>query len=265
MDDLYETMKRRMTAVQSGQADPGAGGTPTAAPGSAPAGTPGAPAQTVPGQAGAAQTYSATPGATPTPTTTNQGTQDVVRNSYLQQATQGTAINRNDPNFKQQTDAFGATQDRARGQYASEAAERLSAKGLGNSGAMQQEQRLADERAATAKGGFEAQLVGRELENRRNEIQQSLGNLRGMISGDQQLALQKELAQLDAQLKQAGIDQSGSLGAQELALKNKLGTGGLNIDLMRLLQQGQQFGDTMGFNVADRTAHWNNVALQNLM
>lgn len=242
-------------------------GTATPATSAAPApGTPGTPGATSIGQqATNAQTYSSTPGAAPLANTTNQGTQDVTRNSYLQRATQGTTIDRNDPNFKQQTDAFNAGVERQKRDYLTDAAERYSAKGMGDSGAMENERRMAAERAGQAQGSFEAQLVGRELENRRKEITDALGNLRGMISGDQQLALQKELAQIDAQLKQAGLTQSGDLGARELALKDKLGTGGLNIDLMRLLQQGQQFGDTLGFNVADRTAYWNNQALQNLM
>jgi len=233
---------------------------PTTAP---PAGSP-TTAGSIPQQAGNASTYSQTPGAAPVQNTTNQGTQDVVRNSYLQQATQGTTIDRNDPNFKQQVDPYNAAVERQKQGYLADAAERMSAKGMGDSGAMDTERRMANERAGEAQGSFESQLVGRELQNRRAEIQNALASLGSMVNSDQGRALQKQLADLDAQLKQAGLSQSGSLGAQELALKDKLGTGGLNIDLMRLLQQGQQFGDQLGFNVADRTAYWNNQALQNL-
>lgn len=237
--------------------------TPTAAPAASTA--PAAPAATtVPGQAQAASTYSATPGAQPTQQTSNQGTQDVVRNSYLQRATQGTQIDRNDPNLKQQVDSYAAGVDRARRQYETDAAERLSAKGMGSSGAMDIERRLAAERAGQAVGSFESQLVGRELQNRRAEISDALQNLGGLVSGDQARALQKELADIDAQLKQAGMDLQGSLGSREIALKDKLGTGGLNVDMMRMLLQNQQFGDQLGFNVADREAFWNNQALQSL-
>lgn len=239
-------------------------------PGAAPAGTttaPGAPAggaTTIPGQAAAASTYSTTPGAAPAKNTTNQGTQDVVRNSYLQQATQPTNVTRNDPNIRPQADAFAAAQDRARRQYESEQAERLSAQGLGNSGAMQNERRVAAERAGVNTGSFEAQLVGNELKAQRAEKQMALEALLKAGQMDQANALQRELAQIDAQLKQAGLDVQGNLGGRELDIKDRLGTGGLNVDMARLLMQNQQFGDQLGFNVADREAYWNNAALQSM-
>jgi len=227
-------------------------------------------------QAGSAQTYSQTPGAAPAAQTTNQGTQDVVRNAYVQRATQGTAIDPNDPNLRQQLDPFAAAQERARRDYLSEAAERASTKGLGDSGALDVERRLASERAGQATGAFQAQLVGHELQNRRAEIQEALSSLQKMVETDvaaaqderlaqQQMALQKELAEMDAALKKLGIETGAKTAADELALKQQLGLGGLNVDLMRLLLQGQQFADELGFNVADRTAYWDNQALQNLM
>lgn len=219
---------------------------------------------TVQGAAGAAQTYSGAPGAAPSPYTANQGTQDVVRNTYLQRATQGTQIDRNDPNIRQQAEPYAAAVERARRQQISEAAERASARGLGESGAMDIERRMATERAGQATGQFESQLVGRELSNRRDEINDALGKLGGMLSADQMSALQRELAQLDAQLKRLGIETGAGTASAELSLRDKLGTGGLNIDLMRLLQSGQQFGDQLGFNIADREAYYNNLALQNL-
>ena len=249
--DQYQSWK-----TTSGQ--PTAGAAPTTA-------TPGAPTATnVQDQAKAASTYSATPGSAPAPNTTNQGTQDVVRNTYLQQATQPTNVDRNNPNVRPQADAYAAAQDRARRQYESESAERLSAQGLGSSGAMQNERRLAMERAAQNTGSFEAQLVGNELKALRTEKQMALDQLLKAGQIDQANALQRELAKIDAQLKQAGIDVQSSLGGREIDVKDKLGTGGLNVDMMRLLMQQQQFGDQLGFNIADREAYWNNAALQNL-
>ena len=200
-------------------------------------------------QAANSETYSATPGAAPAAATTNQGTQDVVRNSYIEQATQGTTVDRNDPNFKQQLDPFVAGQDRARRQYESEQAERLSAQGLGNSGAMTAERRVGAERAGQASGAFESELVGRELENKRSEIKDALAGLRGMISNDQANALQAKLAELDAAIKREGIAQTGSLGSQELGIKDRLGTGALNVDLLRALLSNQQFGTDAGIRI----------------
>jgi hypothetical protein len=254
----------------------------------APAGTP------IEQQAQNSQTYSQTPGSAPTDATTNQGTQDVLRNTYLERATQPRTVGRDDPAVQAQVNAFAGQQERGRRQYLSEAAERASARGLGDSGALDAERRFAAERAGEATGSFEAQLVGQEIKARRAEIDDALQNLKGMLSADQAAALQKEAMQLDAQMKELGITTGAKTAAdqmrvqkeiaeidaalkrlgietgagtagEEIGLKRELGLGGLNIDLMRLLMQDRQFADTMGFNVADRTAFYNNQALQNMM
>jgi hypothetical protein len=213
-----------------------------AAPGTAPQtpGTPGAgssPADI----AAAASTVSATPGAAPTGPTTNQGTQDVVRNSWLQKATQSTTVDPNDPNIKQQVDPFAAAQERARRQYESEAAERLSAKGLADSGQMTNERRYAAERSGQATGMFRSQLVGQELQAKRAEIADALKNLGDTIGKDQQLMLQEKLGTLDAAIKREGIASGERTANREIDVKDKLGTGALNVDLSKALLGNDQF------------------------
>lgn len=211
-----------------------------------PDGTPKVP---VPGQ-----TTTATPGATPSPYTTNQGTQDVVRNSYLQRATQGTTIDQNDPNFRQQADTYAAAQERARRDQVADQAEAFSAAGLGGSGAQSTQARLTNERAAQATGQFEAELVGRELQNRRDEIREALSSLSGFITNDQRNALQRELAELDAQLRRAGI-----------ASSERLGMAGLAIDRDRLRMQDRHFNADLGFRMGDAEAGYNERALRLLL
>lgn len=285
-NDLYQTMQTRMKAVQSGQADPGidpfaasgggvymnGGWVPKSNPaaqaylaqsssgatapssGSAPG-----QANSVPGQAAAASTYSSTPGAAPTQATANQGTQDVVRNTWLQQASQGTAIDPNDPNIKQQVDPYAAAQTRAQRDADSAAAERLSAQGLGTSGAMDQERRYDSEQAGQATGQFQASLVGQELQNRRTEIQNALNGLSGTITNDQKNALEQELADMDNAIKQAGLAQSEQLGQEQLSNSLTLGTGQLNLGLMEALLNNQQFDNGQALNWAN--FNWNTSPL----
>ena len=206
-------------------------------------------------QAANAQTYSATPAAAPAAATTNQGTQDVTRNSYIQQATQPKTIDANDPNVRQQTDVFAAGQDRSRRQYESEQAERLSAQGLGNSGAMANERRLGAERAGQATGAFETELIGRELENRRQEIQTALTSLSGMISDDQKRAMMDELARIADQTQRLGITTGAAGDAAKTAVTSDLGNKSINVDMIRALLQNQQFGTSAGIDIGSIEAN----------
>jgi hypothetical protein len=204
----------------------------------------------IPGQAGNASTYSTTPGAAPLPNTTNQGTQDVVRNSYLDTIAKGTNVDRNDPMFRMQSDAFSAAQERQRRNAQDDLGEAAFAAGQRGVGGNLVEQRMIDETAARNVGQFEAGLVGQELQQRRDDIRNALSSLGGMIQGDQAAALQRELAALDAAIKRESLAQTGSLGTADLSLRDKLGTGALNVDLLRALLQNQQIGNQLGFDVS---------------
>jgi len=216
----------------------------------------GTPKKTVATQSAAAQTYTATPGAAPTAPMTNAGTQDVVRNSYLDQATQGTSVDQNDPNFRQQADTYAATQERARRNQIADDAEAFSAagSGMGGSGAQDVRERMVNEGAAQNTASFEAELVGRELQNLRDEKAQALAALMGMGENDQTRALQRELAELDAQIRRAGI-----------ASSERLGMAGIGVDRDRLRMQDKHFGLDLGFRIGDAEAGYNERALRALM
>jgi hypothetical protein len=204
----------------------GSGGTQTSAPGDGfrPISTTPAPAAATetPAQiAQSAATQSSTPGAAPTEATANQGTQDVVRNSWLQQATQSTQVDPNDPNIKQQVDPFAAQQERQRRDYESAAAERLSAAGAAGSGQMEQERRYGMEQAGQATGMFQSSLIASELQNKRSEIQDALTHLGDTISSDQKNALTQKLADLDAAIKREGIASTNKNAAMDDATKRE--------------------------------------------
>ena len=205
-----------------------------------------------------AQTYSQTPGNVPLNNTTNQGVQDTVRNSYLQSIQKGTNVDVNDPTFRMQSDAYAAAQERARRNAVDDQLEQSFAQGTRGSGADTAAARLINERAATNVGQFEAQLMGRELESRRDEIKNALSSLGGLINADQSMALQRELAALDAALKRESLAQTGALGTSDLSLRDKLGTGALNVDLIRALLQNQQFGSEFGLALGN--SEFNNWA-----
>lgn len=212
-------------------------------------------------QAQNAQTYSTNAAGAPTGPTTNQGTQDVVRNKWLQLATQAPA-DRTNANVRAQGDAYGAQVERSRRNYLDESAEKL---GPYATGALDQERRLTAERAGQDIGGFEAQLVGRELEAQRAEIQQALSQLGGMISEDQRQALQAKLAELDAALRREGLGAQTALGNRELDLRGELGRGDLNLRALLAALSNKQFGKQLGFQIGAKQADLNNDALRWLL
>lgn len=234
-------------ATAGGAGAPTAGAAPTSQAATPPGTTPASPASSyLQAQATNAQTYSQTPGAAPAATTTNQGTQDVVRNSYLQQATQGTRIDTADPNFRQQVDPFAAAVTREKRDFLSDQAEKA---GPYATGALRGQARMASERAGQAIGSFEADLVGRELTNRRNEIQAALDGLRGQISDDQQRMLQRELAALQAEIQRLSINTGADVARSGQSLQQRLAQMQDAFNRAQLAQQDRQFGDTLGFNV----------------
>ncbi len=160
-------------------------------------------------------------------------------------AKQGLQINASDPIIKGQVDAFSAQGERARRNYLSDIAERS-----GPYANVRGEQRMTAEKLGQGTSAFQAELLGRELGARRDEIAQALSAQGAMLSGDQTRNLQAQLAQMDQAIKEAGIGMQGrgldlqrDLGFSDLALRDKLGMGGLalqgrGLDIQRELGLG---------------------------
>ena len=129
--------------------------------------------------------------------------------------------------IRPQVDAFAATQDRSRRNYLNDLAESSSPYATG---AQQTAATQTAEAAGQATGNLQSQLTQNELTARRTEIQNALSELGSMLTSDQQLALQQELGQLDAALRQQQIN-SGN----------------------------DQFLATLGLNTANQNSYWDAV------
>jgi hypothetical protein len=124
-----------------------------------------------------------------------------------QRATQGLDVTRNDPVIRTQADAYAAQEERARRDYLADLAEREGP--LAN---LRGETRMAAERMGQRVGSFEAELLGRELTARREEIAQALQQMGGLLSTDQQRELQRQIALMDnAIAQQQAANQGRSL------------------------------------------------------
>lgn len=168
-------------------------------------GRPAAPGGTAPGGPGGA------PG----------GIQGQLYDMLMQRAKQGLAIGRNDPIIRAQADAYAANEERARRTFLDEMAEGTSPYSTGQ---MQGQQRMSAERLGQRVGGFEAQLMGRELEARRAEIQHALDSLGNRLTEDQRIALQRELGIMDDLTRRYGIESQRGIAEGELGLgRQRLG------------------------------------------
>ena len=166
--------------------------------------------------------------------------------TLLDRINQSTNVGRNDPTIRGQADAYSANEERARRNYLADLAERS-----GPNANLRGEQRLASERAGQRTGTFESSLMAQELTARRNEIQQSLQQLGGQLTADQQIALQRELGLLNNAIQRAQVDNQ----SRGLDLQGR----GLDQQWQSTLLNNQQFMQQLGLQAEDRGSYWDAV------
>lgn len=173
----------------------------------------------------------------------NKARGDALYSTLNERATQGLAVDKNNPAIRQQADAYAANTDRARRNYISDVAEASGP--LAN---IRGEERMAAERYGNLTGTFEAELIGRELQAKRDEIAEALRMQGAMLSGDQQRALAQQLAMLDQAIAEAGV----GLQARGQDINAQLGNRGLDVTM-----RGQDLGmDQFLRQLAQRSYEW---------
>jgi hypothetical protein len=173
----------------------------------------------------------------------------------MTQAGQGTQINTNDPTFRQQADTYGAGVERSRRNAIADNAEQMSASMLGGSGAQAVANRGINEQAQQAQGGFEANLAGRELANKRAEIQQALQLAASMGNNEAQRQLTQQLGLIDSQLRQSGldvqrygIDTSAATQRYGIDANSAIAGGQLGLGYASLGENARQANNNLGYN-----------------
>jgi hypothetical protein len=151
---------------------------------------------------------------------------DALYDQLMKRSTQSLNVGANDPIIRGQTDAYAAQQERARRSFLGEQAE---AAGPYSTGANLGQARMSAETMGQNTAGFQATLMGKELDSRRQEISQALSQMGGMLTEDQRNALQRELGYLnDAtqrynintsnETQRYGIDSNAQTAANRLGL-----------------------------------------------
>jgi hypothetical protein len=170
----------------------------------------------------------------------NQQRNNDLYNTLLNRSQQSLNLNANDPVIAAQTNAYRAEQTRGARNTMNQTAE-----AGGPMANLAGQNRMANEHAAQATGNFQSQLLGRELQSRRDEIQSSLAGMGGILSQDQQENLQRQLGLLDQNIKSRGLD-----------IQSQLGQGGLNNNLLQILLGNDQSTARLGLDAQDRARYW---------
>lgn len=166
--------------------------------------------------------------------------------TLMAQSKQSLAVDRNNPVIRAQADANAANETRAMRDHLADMAE-----SAGPTANLLGEERLAAERLGQRTGGFEAELIGRELQALRDEKAQALQMMGQFLSQDKAEALQREIAVIDQRLQQ-----------QQLAQGDR----SLDLDWRKALLNNDQFmtrmgldRDRLGLDIEDRASYWDSV------
>jgi len=135
--------------------------------------------------------------------------QDALFQQLMARARQGTSVDSNDPNIRQQVDPYVAQQTRAARNVIADSAE-----AGGPYGNNRGEARMATERAGQNAGLFESEIIGREIAAKREEVSQALQLAGQMGNASAARELQQQLALLDDQARNADRSQNYSLAQQ---------------------------------------------------
>jgi hypothetical protein len=126
----------------------------------------------------------------------------------MDRSKQSLAVTANDPTIRAQSEPFSAAQDRlARDQIAN------AAESGGPVQNIEGATRMANEQAATNTGQFTSQLLSREIDSRRQEIQAALTGMQGYISDQDRMGLERELGYLNDATQRFGITTGARLHA----------------------------------------------------
>jgi hypothetical protein len=190
------------------------------------------------------------------------GGYDPLRQQLIQQlmdrAKQSLAVTADDPTIRAQSEPFSAAQDRVARDQIADAAE--------SGGPVQNIEgatRMANEGAAVRSGQFTSQLLSREIDSRRQEIQAALSGMQGYITDQDRMGLERELGYLNDATQRFGI-QTGADTSRYNADSSAASSRYSADSSARTAQRGQDIGNDnfyadLGLRSEDRGAYWDAV------
>jgi hypothetical protein len=201
-----------------------------------------------------------------------------------------------DAALKNQSDAYAVGQSRSLDQARSAMAERAAAEGSTGTSSGAFDQGLAGlyGQQGENQAGYNANLVGQANQQKLTQMQNALTMMGNDVNSAEGRALQGHIADMQAQiqrdqltqqnsqfgqsqaqqlqesqaaneLQKLGITTQGNLGAGDLALRQQLGSGQLNLGLLQALMGNQQFGQNLGAQLGMFSSGQNQQALLQML
>ena len=233
----------------------------TAAPaGAAPAQAASTPA---PQTAGQALTNPATVGAQPA-----QGHPATVAGAFQQALLNRLSpapVNAQNPEIAPAITANQLAEQRAEERARRSLAEMAAREGWSDSGAFDSQLLGLMQNRAQREGAFEGSLVQGLGDRQARDLMTSLAMGGQLLSDQDRLALQRYGIDTDAALRREGLGAQTSLGGRELDIRDRLGSGQLNLGLLGALLQNEQVGQNLGANLGMFSAGLNQNALLSLL
>jgi len=137
---------------------------------------------------------------------------DSLFNLLMSRATQSENVSPNDPTIAGPTAAYAATDTNNAKNYLAQQAEQGGANSNQTAVA-----RSASEKVGQDVSGFQATQMSNELAARRQEIESALSGASGILTSEQQMALQEELAKIGLQQQQYQFGQSQAQNESQFA------------------------------------------------
>ena len=175
-----------------------------------------------------------------------QSYEDAIRQQILgiMGQNQGPFDAENDPASK----AFTRVQQRAADKFRADQAEQRSVQGLGQnqqgevSGALGADIGGAQSTLAENIASFQSKMIVDQINQRRQQLMQALQIGAGLLSQDQQVSIQRELATMDNALRQ-------NMAQADIGLRQYGQQGQLSLGMLQALMGNQHFYDRLGYDI----------------
>jgi len=172
----------------------------------------------------------------------------------------GAPIDAQNPAIKGSIDANRLAEQRGMERNRALLAERAAAGGYNDSGAFDSQLLGLGQDRAAREGAFEGAAL-RDLERQQaSEILAAIQLAQGGLGQLSAQDLQRFGIDTDAQLRREGLGVQANLGGRDIDLRRDLGMGNLNLGLLGLLSQNDQFGKQLSANTgmfnATQDANW---------